>query len=205
MKFFTALLLAAALSADGFGVGLAYGIRKIKVSFFSILLIIFCAVLAMTFSLIFGQLIAGFIPYHLTSFFGGSILVLFGFWQLLEGLKKYKDNPVLLTIKLKTFGLVLQIIREPENADMDRSGDINYKEALLLGIALNIDVAGVGLGAAMAGYSFILIPFVTIGLFFALYLGLIIGKKSITGFIGKKGYIIPGLVLMLLGLINYIR
>lgn len=205
MNFFTALLLAVALSIDGLGVGLAYGIRKIKVSFFSILLIVFCAVLAMTFSLLLGQLVAGFIPYHLASFLGGSILVLIGFCQLLQGLKKYKDNPVLLTIKLKTFGLALQIIREPENADMDRSGDINYREALLLGIALNIDVAGVGLGAAMAGYSFMLIPFVTIALFLALYLGLIIGKKSSTGFLGKKGYIIPGLVLMLLGLLNYIR
>ena len=49
MKFFTAVLLAIALSIDGFGVGLSYGIRKIKVSFVPIILIVFCSVLALTF------------------------------------------------------------------------------------------------------------------------------------------------------------
>jgi len=205
MEFFTAVLLAVALSIDGFGVGLAYGIRKIKVSFFPIILIVFCSALALTFSLVTGQLVAGFIPNHLASALGGTILVLIGFWQLLEGLKKYRDNPVLLTIKLKTFGLVLQVIREPENADMDKSGDINYREALLLGAALNMDVMGVGFGAAIAGYSFLLIPFVTTALFFALYSGLLIGEKYTTGFLGKKGYILPGTVLILLGIINLIR
>ena len=120
MDFLTAILLAVALSIDGFGVGLSYGIRKIKVSFFSIMLIVFCSVLAMTFSILIGQLVAGFIPYHLASFWVAPTFVN-RFWQLVEGLKN-KDNPVLLTIKLKTLGLVLQIIREPENADMDKSG-----------------------------------------------------------------------------------
>jgi putative sporulation protein YtaF len=205
VDFLTAILLAVALSIDGFGVGLSYGIRKIKVPFFPIMLIVFCSILAMTFSILTGQLVAGFIPYHLASFLGGTILLLIGFWQLIEGLKKYKDDPVLVSIKLKTLGLVLQVIHEPENADIDKSGDINYREALLLGIALNIDVVGVGLGAGMAGYSFILVPFATAALLLALYLGLNIGEKSATGFLGRKGYIIPGLVLILLGLVNYIR
>lgn len=203
MKFFTAVLLAIALSIDGFGVGLSYGIRKIKVSFVPIILIVFCSVLALTFSLFAGQLVAGFIPGHLAGALGGTILVLIGLWQLAEGLKKYKDNPVLLTIKLKALGLVLQVIREPENADIDKSGDINYREALLLGIALNIDVMGVGFGAAMAGYSFLLIPFVTTALFVALYAGLLIGKKCTAGFLGKKVYILPGILLILLGCVNY--
>ncbi len=205
MEFLTAVLLAVALSIDGFGVGLSYGIRKIKVSFFPIILIVFCSVLALTFSLFTGQLVAGFIPGHLAGALGGTILVLIGLWQLAEGLKKYKDNPVLLTIKLKALGLVLQVIREPENADIDKSGDINYREALLLGVALNIDVMGVGFGAAMAGYSFLLIPFVTTALFVALYSGLLIGKKFTAGFLGKKVYILPGILLILLGLLNYIR
>jgi putative sporulation protein YtaF len=205
VDFLTYILLAVVLSIDGFGVGLSYGIRKIRVPFLPIMLIVFCSVLAMAFSIFAGQLVAGFIPYRLAGFLGGTILLLVGFWQLIEGLKKYKDNPVLVSIKLKTLGLVLQIIHEPESADIDKSGDINYKEALLLGIALNIDVIGVGLGAGVAGYSFILVPFATIAILLALYLGLNIGEKSAAGFLGRKGYIIPGLVLILLGLVSYIR
>ncbi len=205
MDFLAAILLAVVLSIDGFVVGLSYGIKRIKVPFLPVMLIVLCSILAMTLSILAGQLVAGIIPYHLASFIGGTILVLIGLWQLIEGLKKYQDNPVLLSIKLQTLGLVLQVIHEPENADIDQSGDINYREALLLGIALNIDVVGVGLGAGIAGYSFILAPFATAALLLALYLGLSIGKKTAEGFLGRKGYIIPGLILILLGLVNYIR
>ncbi|NMB40347.1 MAG: sporulation membrane protein YtaF [Firmicutes bacterium] len=205
MNYLAPMLLAIALSIDGFAVGLAYGIRKIKVTFLPTMLIVLCSVPAMAFSMFAGQLVASLIPFRLAGVIGGSILMLIGFWQLIEGLKKYKDDPILLTINLKTLGLVLQVIREPENADVDRSGDIDYKEALLLGVALNIDVAGAGLGAGIAGYSFLLIPLVTTALFLAFYGGLFIGKKFTTGFLGKKGYILPGIMLVFLGLINIIR
>ena len=204
MSFFAPVLLAVALSIDGFGVGLAYGIRKIKVTFLPIILIVLCSVPAMTLSLSAGRLVAGLIPLRLAGITGGSILMLIGFWQLIEGFKRYKDDPVLLTINQKTLGLVLQVIREPENADMDRSGDINYKEALLLGIALNIDVVGAGFGAGVAGYSLILIPFVTSALFLALYAGLLIGKKYTADLLGQKGYMLPGIIIMVLGLVNII-
>jgi putative sporulation protein YtaF len=55
------------------------------------------------------------------------------------------------TIRLPSFGLVLQVLREPTRADLDRSGGISLAEALLLGIALAMDAGGVGLGAGMTG------------------------------------------------------
>lgn len=204
MNLVASVLLALALSIDGLGVGLAYGIRKIKVSFLPIILITSCSIPAMTVSILIGRLAGGFIPYRAAGMIGGTILVLVGLWQLIEGLKKYRNNPVLLTINLKTLGLVLQVIHKPENADMDKSGNIDYKEALLLGIALNIDVMGAGLGAGIAGYSLFLIPFVPAALLLALYTGLLIGKKESQGFWGKKGHMLPGTILVLLGLVNII-
>lgn len=204
MDFWPPALLALALSVDGFAVGLSYGLRKIRVTFWPIILITLCAVPAMTFSMLAGQVVAGFFPYRLSGVIGGAILVLIGFWQLLEGLKKYKKDPVLLTINLKTFGLVLQVIREPANADRDRSGDINLGEALLLGAALNIDVMGAGFGAGMAGYSFFLVPVVTATLFLALSIGLRTGNQFIRCFLGGKGYILPGIIIIFLGLLNII-
>jgi putative sporulation protein YtaF len=158
----------------------------------------------MTLSIFAGQVVAGLIHYRLAGVIGGTILVLIGLWQLVEGLKKYKEDPVLLTINLKTFGLILQVIRQPENADMDKSGDINCREALLLGVALNIDVIGAGFGAGLAGYTLFLIPFVTTALFIALCAGLFIGQKYAAGFLGKKGYILPGTILIFLGLANIV-
>jgi putative sporulation protein YtaF len=202
MEFFEALLLAVALSVDGFAVGLSYGIGKVKITFFPIVLITLCSALAMTISIFAGQLAGAFFTLQLAGILGGSILILIGLWQLVEGLKKYKNSPILLRINLKMFGLVLQVIREPENADIDRSGDINLREALLLGIALNLDAIGAGFGAGLAGFSLLLIPIVTLALFFALFTGLLIGEKYATGLLGEKGYIIPGFILIAVGLIN---
>ncbi|MGI5876530.1 MAG: sporulation membrane protein YtaF [Dethiobacteria bacterium] len=202
MEFFAALLLAVALSVDGFAVGLSYGIGKVKITFFPIVLITLCSALAMTISIFAGQLAGAFFTLQLAGILGGSILILIGLWQLVEGLKKYKNSPILLRINLKMFGLVLQVIREPENADIDRSGDINLREALLLGIALNLDAIGAGFGAGLAGFSLLLIPIVTLALFFALFTGLLIGEKYATGLLGEKGYIIPGFILIAVGLIN---
>ena len=211
MGFFSPVLLAIALSIDGFGVGLAYGIRKVKLAFLPIVLIVLCSAIAMTISIFSGQLVANFIPQQFAGAIGGAILVMIGFWQLIEGWKNYRfkklaeegeENPVLLTINIKIFGLVLQVMREPVKADMDRSGEISYREALLLGVAINIDVIGAGLGAGIAGYSLILIPTVSIVLFIALCLGLIVGGKYSKGFLEEKGYVLPGLIIMLIGLVN---
>lgn len=214
MEFITPVLLAIALSIDGFGVGLTYGIRKVKLALLPIILIVTCSVIAMTVSIFAGQLATNFISYHIANVIGGTILVIIGFWQLIEGWKNYKfkklikkgkENPVLLTINLKIFGLVLQVMREPVKADMDKSGDINYGEALLLGVALNIDVMGAGLGAGIAGYSVLLIPIVATALFLALLLGLLLGKKYAAGFLRDKGHVLPGIILMLLGIINFFK
>ncbi len=55
---------------------------------------------------------------------------------------------------------------------MDKSGEINLKEATLLGVALNTDAIGVGFGAGIVGYSLILVPTVAVALFASLLLGM---------------------------------
>lgn len=197
-------LLAAALSIDGFGVGLAYGIKKIKVELLPVFLIAACAAPAMTATVLAGQLAAGFIPGYLAGIISGVILILIGLWQLIEGLKKYKDSPVLLSINLKFFGLVLKVIREPNSADMDKSGEIDFREALLLGIAVNLDAMAAGFGAGIAGYTMLLIPIVATALLLALLLGLLIGRKYAKNYLGKAGYIMPGIILMCLGIVNMV-
>ncbi|MFZ5824210.1 MAG: sporulation membrane protein YtaF, partial [Bacillota bacterium] len=56
-------------------------------------------------------------------------------------------------VKLGSIGIVIEILREPGAADMDRSGHINPMEAVFLGVALALDSTAAGLGAAMAGFS----------------------------------------------------
>ncbi|WP_081833596.1 manganese efflux pump [Geomicrobium sp. JCM 19055] len=49
--------------------------------------------------------------------------------------------------------MVIQILKKPTAADVDNSGTISVKEAVLLGVALSLDAFGAGFGASMLGYS----------------------------------------------------
>ncbi len=55
MHMGVALIIALALSVDGFGVGMAYGLKRIKIPLTSMLIIAFCTALAMGISMMFGQ------------------------------------------------------------------------------------------------------------------------------------------------------
>lgn len=214
MNYLTVILLGLALSIDSFGVGIAYGIKNIRISVGSIIAITVSSALAMTIAFFGGRLISGFFTNHMEVIIGGSILIAIGLWQLIEGWKSYQidriandheDPVILMTINLKFLGLMLQIILEPARADLDKSGEINFKEALLLGVALNIDAMVAGVGAGIAGYSVFLVPFVAISVLLSISLGLFIGKKYVTKLLGEKVYMLPGTILVCLGLFNLFR
>jgi len=87
---------------------------------------------------------------------GGVVLVAVGAWLVLEGVGDWARGGLLagtrpVSLRLKPLGLVVQIMRDPEVADVDRSGTISAGEAFLLGMALALDSLGTGLGAGLAG------------------------------------------------------
>ena len=106
-------------------------------------------------------------------------------------------------IQLRSLGLVIQILRTPSSADMDRSGTISSSEAAWLGVALSLDAFGAGIGAALLGYP----PFATaliIALFSGTFLriGLQVGIACAQfSWIGKLTFI-PGLMLIMMGIIK---
>ncbi len=86
-------------------------------------------------------------------------------------------------------------------ADIDRSGNINGIEPLLIGLALSLDSFGAGIGVSMLGAS----PFITsvfvFGLTFLFLLcGVNIGKyfANIKGL--KKMSFLPGCILIFIGI-----
>ena len=204
MDLITVLLMSAALSIDGFGVGLAYGFKKIKVTFLHILLISLSASLAMGASIVVGRFLGTYFPTNIGKVIGGTVLTLIGLWHLFDGWRRTREHPLMITIRIRIFGIIVNILSEPKEADLDDSGDINFKEALLLSIALNIDAFGSGVGASLAGYSLLIGPIVALFLFTAIRAGLLIGHNNKSRFLQKKGYLLTGLILIFLGIINFI-
>ncbi|KHL93239.1 membrane protein [Paenibacillus sp. IHB B 3415] len=78
------LLLAFALSLDGFGVGITYGLRKMKIPLLSIMIISLCSGVVICVSMQVGVLLAKVVSPHAASSIGAVILVLMGCWSLFQ-------------------------------------------------------------------------------------------------------------------------
>lgn len=211
------VLFSLAVSLDGFGVGLSYGIRQIRIPLTSLLVICLTSASAITISMYSGQLLASYISPHLAEKIGAVILVCVGVWTILEAWSKYrrvqkaqeakeielsKEYP-LMSFKVPGIGIVIQILKEPSRADFDRSGVINLQESLALGFALAMDALGAGFGAAVAGYKPLLVPLFVGGFKFVLVSGgLWMGSKFGVNRWGRASSAVPGIILIILGMMK---
>lgn len=210
MEILPVILFALAVSVDGFGVGLAYGMRSIRISLLPLLVICVTSALAITISMYFGTLVASLFTPETAGRLGAFILILVGIWIIYEAWSKWKKvhepekaetDSCLMRFKIPGIGIVIQILKEPQEADFDRSGNINNKEALFLGFALAMDALGAGFGAAVAGYQMLLVPiFVGTFKFILVSGGLWLGRRNFFSSLGITGSLLPGIILIMLGI-----
>ena len=212
-----AMLMAVALSLDGFGVGLAYGLRRIRLPLSSLIVIALCTVFAMGISMLFGKWVTVWLKFIPAPLLGASILLGLGVFQLARAIWNRKpenfpqavpamtvivQKPVLEPVfrfQLSFFGLVIQVLKTPDIADVDGSGGISVRESLLLGSALAMDAFASGIGAAMAGMTLSVIGIVALTQTIMLRIGQQMAGKIPENWIAKAEYL-PGAVLILVGL-----
>jgi putative sporulation protein YtaF len=173
------LLLALAVSVDSLAVGLTYGLRQIVLSKPAQLVIASVSGLAMWLSMAFGSVASRLMP-GAAGGLGGALLACLGLWHLAAAWRRgqaLRSSPTgaarltddaaarrrLLSLRLSSLGLVIEILQDPSLADADRSGRIDQREAFALGLALGLDALVAGVGAAMAGASFWAIPATALG------------------------------------------
>lgn len=205
------IVFALAVSADGFIAGLAYGIKKIRIPFISLLVIAAASAMAVSISMLLGQGIAAVLPSGSADKLGALLLVIMGVFFLLKAIGDQIDHlpaneeEPLLTLKLKSLGIVIQILKEPIAADFDASGELSNKEALFLGSALAIDAMGAGIGIAMAGYN-ILFTALTVGMlkFILVNIGIEFGKRMKNGVVRNIASFVPGLSFLIIGIMEFL-
>lgn len=219
------ILLSFAVSLDGFGVGITYGVRKIKIPLSSILIIAACSGLIILLSMMLGVALTSWMSPHGASVLGAVILIGIGLAALLQFVrggereddaKRTASNesngliqgtivstppaPV-LKMELKVFGIIIQILRTPSAADLDRSGTISAGEAFFLGTALSLDAFGAGIGAALVGFP----PLIT-AILIAAASGLFLWSGTRVGFWAsgwrwvRQLSMLPGIILIAMGI-----
>ncbi|MGC5771144.1 manganese efflux pump [Paenibacillus pabuli] len=86
--FISLLALALALSLDGFGVGITYGLRRTKIPLLSIAVISICSGLVIALSMQVGVLLSHVVSPDVASMVGAVILIGIGAWSLLQLIRK---------------------------------------------------------------------------------------------------------------------
>lgn len=218
-------ILAMAVSIDGFAVGITYGIRRIRIGFLPLLLVGSISAISIYLTSSLGSVVANLVGVELAGKVGSLILIAIGIWVMYSAYINYNNSAegnstveknnyqnecllpaeeVVFSLKIKSMGLIISILKEPVSADFDKSGTINYIEAAFLGFALALDALGAGLGTGLAGYTGLLLPII-IGGINLLFVGggFFLGRK-VGDFLPEHFEIIPGLIIIFLGILNFL-
>lgn len=179
--FLSSLLFAASASADSLAAGLSYGIRKSRIPWRANLTIAWISAAGTALSMGFGRTACFFLPQGLTGMLGGLLIALMGAFSLLRSFIGRKK------------------VAEP--CPQDALPQLSPGSTLLLGLALTLNNAGLGIGASITGLPVFLTSLCT---FFAsllfLPLGNRLGCSRLSGLVGRSAEPLADLLMIALGI-----
>ncbi len=139
-------------------------------------------------------------PDYISNSFGAGVIIILGGYFVIKSKTKLLNNKNSKELALKNIGDMLEYA---EKSDLDNSGDINIKEAVLVAFALTFNNLGTGIAASITGVN---IQFTVIFTFIlsivTLKLGETIGNNVLGNFLGKYAPLISGILLIILGIIE---
>jgi putative sporulation protein YtaF len=162
------LVIAIAVSLDSFGIGVAYGVRRIRVPLRSLIMITLCTALTLLLAMVAGEAVVAVLSPGLTEALGGIMLIGIGGFAVLNQLrsqqrsapspdrsepKEPSPQTSLPQQYLHKIEAIPEILRSPAAADFDHSKSISLDEALILGLAVSLDSFVAGIGIRLLGYS----------------------------------------------------
>ena len=216
----SSLIVGISSSIDSLGIGITYGIKKVRLSNLANVILFCISITISTISLLFGNFIAELLPDNIVTALGGLLIIFIGVFMTMQALKGKNesekqpnndliDNPPdeekIYSFFIKCFGITVQVIKNPNYSDFDNSKKIDSREALFLGIALSLDSFGIVIGSAVAGICSIFLPiFVSLFQILFLKLGNYIGRKiSSNNFFPDNSWsVISGILLIVIGVVK---
>ena len=177
--FFSILILAISSSMDSLGIGITYGLRRTQLKKWDKLILFCISIIVTLFSISIGKFLKNIFNENILKLTGSLILLFMGLFIILKNDKNEY-----------TF-------------DFDNSNDIDYKEALLLGLALSLDSFCIGIGAYALGTNILIFSilvallqylFLSIGNFLGIHLS---SLKNVSQNLWTK---ISGIILIIISI-----
>lgn len=180
------IIFAISSSIDSLGIGITYGIKNTKISFFSKIILFSISIVISFISIFLGNYLINILTENFANIIGGFLLFLIGIFIIIKTFIETNSN-------------------SHNHYDFNNSNLIDPKEAFFLGIALSIDSFGIGFSLSLINVNSIFFPIlVSIFQLIFLNLGIFIGNhinrsSNIPDFIWS---IISGILLICIGLIR---
>jgi len=206
MSFFQVLTAAIALNLDALFFGIAFGAKGIKILFKSKVVIFCISLLVAMLSFLIGRYLGKYLSIELSSHLGPAFMILIGTFFTIRTFfeRDRQDVPkTLVNFSLKSLGLTIKIIKEPQVSDIDKSGFIEPFEAVFVSLALSFDSLSASFSLGLSNlaniYEILLIPIVQL---IAISVGNVLAHSL--KYLKKFWFAnyIPGIVLIFLGLYN---
>ncbi|QOS99355.1 sporulation membrane protein YtaF [Brevibacterium sp. JNUCC-42] len=209
MNWLIILGFAVSSSLDNFGVGISYGVRNVHIGFLSNCVIAAICFILSEIGIYSGQLLSAILPGILPVLIGALFLFVIGIRIILLAVPRKQRSMAMATssevgVSTKSIKGIKGILKNPEEVDFDKSGEIGIGEAFILGIVLAANAVTNGLSAGLIGLSPHAISITAaIGSFITVWAGVALGGKvasvRIASFtLGQFGTIISGVMLLVI-------
>ncbi|RNB81368.1 sporulation membrane protein YtaF [Brevibacillus nitrificans] len=192
------LLVSLAISMDSVSVGLTYGLRKMRMPFLSLIVVSGCSFVVVYGVMMIGSSLTYWLTPEIGKQIGAAVLIvmgLFTLWRLVSPrstaeeeqsakvdvafVEKEGEPEWTVLSQFRVFGVMIQILRDPAQADTDRSGHIMGWEAVMLGLALSLDAFGAGISLTFLGYSPLVVALcIAVMSALLLQIGLTLGRRA---------------------------
>jgi len=183
---------------DNLGIGISYGLQKIRIPFFSNLLIAIMSLIATIFAMVMGTFLSKVFPF--ANLIGSLLLIAIGLWISFGSLLQKNIFPLIYK-RSKTLRFIMDTLSDSSKADRNANGVISINEAVFLGISLSLNCIVTGLGAGLSGLS--LIPVTASVFLFSLLtisIGYALGNRANFLHFGYLSQIISGALLVAIGI-----
>lgn len=204
-------------SLDNFSVALSYGVNKIRIGPVSNLAIAVVSAVFTLLSMSIGSSLRFVFSAAAANWIGNGLLILIGigfavdyFKTARRGARHARQGPE-NGEKTKSAALLdtckdgIRLLDAPEEADKDRSGEIDLRESLLLGAALSLNNVGMGIGASISGFNVALTTVLTlICSILMIFLGERLGGAFLSKVSGRYSGLVSALLILLIGVYGLI-
>lgn len=215
MTWVSVLLVALAVSVDGFWGGLAFGLRRTRVRAVHLLVVALISAACSAGAMTGGHALYQLVSLEAAKWVSALLLLAIGVTMLyeayLEREKKSREpeegDPVarerLVELRSNPLRYLALILADPTVIDADYSGDITGWEAMILGLAVAIDASIAAFTIGLAGHASALLP-VAFGVSHYLLVGAgnLVGTRRLAHRLTNRFAYLPGGLLVVLGLLR---